>query len=601
MNHTDQNPLFVGANQGVKQQSNNKQRHHNKIGHDGKSELHAKAVSHANLIYAFNTNDGGVWYVDNENRYWICSKLEIKALVRDKASENWGRLLEFLDADGKVHVWAMPMEMLKGSGEELRGELLRLGLEIAAGAKMRNLLIEYITTSKPEARARCVTRTGWCDQVFVLPDRTIGETAEQVLYQSETHSNDYQQAGTLVGWQHHIAALCTGNSRLVLAVSIAFAAMLLHPAGIESGGVHLVGPSSSGKTTALRVATSVYGAPDYLHRWRATTNGLEAVAATRSDTLLVLDELAQVEPKEAGEIAYMLANGSGKARAARNGTARARHEWRLLFLSAGEVGLAQHMREAGKKAKAGQEVRLVDIPADAEAKMGIFEQLHHVASAAELSRQLTEASAVYYGVAAISFLERLTQHCNEDTLANDIKAFCQQFIQHYLPEGASGQVHRVCERFALIAFAGELATTFGITSWAMQEASRASAVCFKAWLEHRGSIGDQERLAVLSQVRNFLEMHGESRFSEWQSNNISHTSLRAGFKKTTSDDTQFFVLSEVFRQELCVGLDYRTATQILTAEKWLLPGDDGKPYRREYLPTIGRARCYVFTPKVWED
>ena len=70
----------------------------------------------------------------------------------------------------------MPMEMLKGGGEELRGELLRLGLEINTGARIRNLLIEYITTSKPEARARCVARTGWYNQVFVLPNRTIGKT-----------------------------------------------------------------------------------------------------------------------------------------------------------------------------------------------------------------------------------------------------------------------------------------------------------------------------------------------------------------------------------------------------------------------------------------
>ena len=77
---------------------------------------------------------------------------------------------------------------------------------------------------------------------------------------------------------------------------------------------------------------------DYLHRWRATTNGLEALASLRSDTLLVLDELSQVDPKEAGEIAYMLANGSGKARAGKTGAVRPRYDWRILFLSAGEIG-----------------------------------------------------------------------------------------------------------------------------------------------------------------------------------------------------------------------------------------------------------------------
>ena len=67
-----------------------------------------------------------------------------------------------------------------------------------------------------------------------------------------------------------------------------------------------------GKPTALYVAGSVYGGKSYLQRWRATINGLEALAAQHCDSLLTIDELAQVDPKEAGESAYMLANGAGR-------------------------------------------------------------------------------------------------------------------------------------------------------------------------------------------------------------------------------------------------------------------------------------------------
>ena len=243
----------------------------------------------------------------------------------------------------------MPMEMLKGSGEEIKGELLRLGLEIAAGNKVRNLLMAYILSSNPDTRARCINRTGWHDGVFVFPHQTIGEQNEYVFFQSEVQSKDYQQCGSLEDWREQVATLCCGNSRLVLAVSCAFAAMLLHHSGIESGGIHFVGESSSGKTTVLRVAASIFGGSNYLNRWRGTINGLEALASLRSDTLLILDELAQIDAKEAGEIAYMLANGSGKIRAGKSGGSRQRQDWRLLFLSAGEVGLAQHMLEADKK------------------------------------------------------------------------------------------------------------------------------------------------------------------------------------------------------------------------------------------------------------
>jgi putative DNA primase/helicase len=115
----------------------------------------------------------------------------------------------------------------------------------------------------------------------------------------------------------------------------------------------------------LKLAASVYGGTSYLQRWRSTDNALEATAAQHSDCLLILDELAQIDPKTAGECAYMLANEQGKARATRTGTPRARQAWRLLFLSAGELGLSDHMAEGMKRTRTGQEVRMADIPADA--------------------------------------------------------------------------------------------------------------------------------------------------------------------------------------------------------------------------------------------
>ena len=543
----------------------------------------------------FIVNEKGVFYSDDNEQRWICSRLIVQALARDNASENWGRLLELTDADGQVHRWAMPMEMLKGSGEELRGELLRLGLQIASGSKARHALIEYITTSQPDMRACCVSRTGWHDHVFVLPDHTIGDNHELVIYQTDNQARPYRQSGTLAQWQQQIAARCVGNSRLVLAVSCAFAALLLHPAGAESGGLHFVGESSTGKTTALRVAASVYGAPDYLQRWRATTNGLEALAALRSDTLLVLDELSQVDPREAGEAAYLLANGSGKARASKNGGVRHRYEWRLLFLSAGEIGLAQHIHDAGKKSKAGQTVRLVDIPADAGQGYGIFESLQGFSSSAELSKALVDATSQFYGTAAHTFLEKITQSNLYAGLNDAIQSHRRAFIEQCLPRASGGQVIRVCERFALIAAAGELATEYGITAWPLGEARRAAMRCFQDWLEQRGGIDNQERTAFLAQVQAFFEAHGASRFEEMGAANEQHIVNRVGFRQNTViGQYEYFVLPEMFRREICQGYDPRWAAKLLVSVGMLQPSSEGKsqiPYR---LPGEGLKKCYRF-------
>lgn len=391
--------------------------------------------------------------------------------------------------------------------------------------------------------------------------------------------------------------------------------------GIESGGVHLRGDSSTGKTTALRAASSVWGGTEYLQRWRATDNGLEALAAQHSDCLLVLDELSQVDPKAAGEAAYMLANGGGKARANRNGGLRDPASWRILFLSSGEAGLSEHMAEAKKKPKAGQEIRLLDIPADAGAGHGMFENLHQYANGAAFSKALTEATSKHYGTAAQPYIEKLVEH--HDKVGDWIKKARREFAHAHVDEGAGGQVHRAALRFALIGAAGELATKGQITGGQPGEAMQAAVTCYKAWLAQRGGAGNLEELNMLAQVRRFFEAHGEARFTDWDRpacNTDSHpprTIMRAGYRKHNNalDDegkaiylengerathTEYYVMPETFKQEVCGGFDYRVVCKLLVRHDCLLPGDKGYT-RNERLPGgEGKAHCFRITHELFE-
>ena len=62
-------------------------------------------------------------------------------------------------------------------------------------------------------------------------------------------------------------------------------------------GFHYFGDSTSGKTTALAAAASVWGPASFILRWRSTVNGLEGQAAIRSSTLVALDESHMIDGK----------------------------------------------------------------------------------------------------------------------------------------------------------------------------------------------------------------------------------------------------------------------------------------------------------------
>jgi hypothetical protein len=70
----------------------------------------------------FRIKDSGVWLVtddDDKPDTWVCGRLEVIGLTRDRRNESWGWLLQWRDADGHLHSWAMPATALAGDGGEL--------------------------------------------------------------------------------------------------------------------------------------------------------------------------------------------------------------------------------------------------------------------------------------------------------------------------------------------------------------------------------------------------------------------------------------------------------------------------------------------------
>ncbi|SCY58164.1 protein of unknown function [Legionella israelensis DSM 19235] len=259
------------------------------------------------------------------------------------------------------------------------------------------------------------------------------------------------------------------------------------------------------------MAASVWGNPQsYCRLWRSTANGLEGLAALHNDGLLILDELSQIDSREAGEAAYLLANGQGKTRASRTGTVRKSSQWSLFFLSAGEESLTALMAKSGQRSNAGQEIRLADIEADAGCGMGIFETIHDQLSPVSMALSLKQFTSQYYGAIGIEWLNQVVTH--RQKIARFVTDIIQNFVDTVIQSDATGQIIRVARRFALVAAAGELASRFGLTGWKEGESFAAAKICFTAWLEAFGADGNREDRAIMAQVRAFFESHGASRF-----------------------------------------------------------------------------------------
>jgi putative DNA primase/helicase len=343
----------------------------------------------------------------------------------------------------------------------------------------------------------------------------------------------------------------------------------------------------------------VWGVP--LGSWRTTDNGAEGIAAGASDTFLNLDELGQADPKVIAALAYMLGNQRGKTRMTRNATSKAVLQWRVFFLSTGEISLADRPREGGIKVRAGQEVRVLDIPADAGKHLGIFEELHRFKDAASLAEHIRVTADRNCGQAAMAFISYLLDRI--DTIPPSIVRKRDNFIAQHCPEGADGQVRRACGRFAMIAIAGGMATRAGITGCKPNDAWNASARMFRDWLDARGGDGSAEIREGIVQVRLFLEQHGEARFTPARESTNGHATVnRAGFRRTIGDNgTMYYVLPNVWRQKICKGINSTMIAKAMADANWLYPDSDGKFSRPERIPGHGRTRVYVILPAFTSD
>ncbi|MGP4963808.1 DUF927 domain-containing protein [Psychrobacter celer] len=562
---------------------------------NGRFELYADGL----YFVIYNHDDPS--NITLKYKSFICSPIEVIAMVRNETSGNWGRLLQWYDADSVLHKWAMPMQLLQADTREYRRELASFGLIISTNSKQRSLLDAYIQNYPIYQRGLCVDNLGWHGDKYVLPATTLGaDDGQLIVYQAANAINStLTQRGTHAQWRDKLSQPLAEQSRFVFSISCAFAGQLLEPLGYDGGGFHILGSSSMGKSLSLKVASSVWGKPDtYAKTWRSTDNALEGTACEYNHSLLPLDEISECDPKVVGKAVYMLANGQGKARSTTTGHNRTAKEWDIIFLSNGEESLQNFIAQAGQKPNAGIEVRIAHIDADAGKGLKTFDSLVMADTGEAQADKIRDLAYSYYGSAGMAWLEHITK--DKAATTAQAKQLIKDFMSRY-PD-IKAQAHRVGTRFAIVAAAGEIATDAGITGWQTGQAVSAVQVCFDNWLDNYGRDGEHEQRQIIEHIKGFIEQHGASRFQpcfQTNSNRIQYdekTPNRAGYRNEGTGDYYFF--TSRFDKEVCSPFSKAKVLQVLAQNDLLLLNQgDRKTYKVPDTLFIGKQRPPFYAVK----
>jgi hypothetical protein len=197
-------------------------------------------------------------------------------------------------------------------------------------------------------------------------------------------------------------------------------------------------------------------------------------------------------------------------------------------------------------------------------------------------------------MAGPEFVRRLIA---KEVTGEDVRAKVADFTASTVPARSDGQIDRAAQRLGLIAAAGELATALELVPWHLGEAREAAAWALTQWIEGRGGPEPAEVRQAIEQVRLFIEQHGESRFDTLDDPDARPVNNRAGWRKGSGLHREWMVPPEVWKTEICNGLDPTMDARTLTErDMFQRVGDGFQPVRKI---DGANKRVYVVTAKIF--
>lgn len=436
-------------------------------------------------------------------------------------------------------------------------------------------LVAYLAAFEAENEARLpeervVSRLGWHGDSFVLPHRTLGGPPLRLVAGDgqAQRASALRPKGTWEGWCAVIREVVAGYPSCLLAVYASAAACMLAPLGLPGFAVDWSGNTSRGKTTTLRVGSSVWGRPEEgggFVSWAAPSIVSHcAMAAFLHSIPVCLDDTRRGRPNVIGPLVYALPSGIDPQRGNADGSVRVTRTWRTVLLSTGEASLGSFSDGAGAEA------RVLHIQG---APLG--EETPENAAAAEAIRdRLLE----HYGHLGERVVEYVLAH--RDVLKERHAAL----LAAYTGTAATAVGHRVAEYVATVALAAEVCVALGVPGDADEAVS-----CAAGALTHSETSADKPAQALV-EVGAWARMNR----GNFVHPNTESDAVRTGGFLGYWHSTHLYVQTSMLHDRLkAMGYDAAAVMESWRRTK-VIECDAGRRERKVRLPWGEQTRMTAF-------
>jgi hypothetical protein len=507
-------------------------------------------------------------YADQQDAYGL------RCVVQDMNGQS--RAVDFNRAD-----------LAKLNGSEIRSRLFAAGLRTEGEGE--RIALEALKAADPESEIIIVRRPGWQevpglpDPIFICPNGEVLGAPEGItleLAASARLDPSVAFAGDMTSWRRAIEAASSvaGCPHWTLGILAAFAGILVSLIGLDTCGISFSGQSSSGKSTAQRLAVSAWSTPDIrrpglAQSARATDNATEVLAERATGTILSLDELAHTSGKVVGKLIYMLAGGVGKRRMTSDAALRESYTWSTFAVLSAECSLEEKVRSEEGEWLAGMAVRIVDIDVT---QVDRNVDPHTLRLIGQIEQ--------HYGHAGPAFVSAMISRGLHGQ-AGELRAKVLDASREIAGANADSARTRAANPFALLLIAGELAKALGILpqeTWVRQ----AVAWAWDRFLRSSDSRALDPETQGLSNLRRYVA-------ERWDVT-IKHVG-GGGPREAVGwyDANAVYIPKDRIREATGGILKEAHIGAMLHRRGLLARKDERDRFTVRWVPSIGRILCYA--------
>lgn len=178
---------------------------------------------------------------------------------------------------------------------------------------------------------------------------------------------DKSVGGTFSAWQKGVGNKIFREElpHFVLGLAAGCAGTVIQRANEDSCGLHFMGASSHGKSTAQRIGAGCWANPavdkGLLISARSTDNAFDARFGLSTGASIHVDEARTGHEKIVANMAFQYASGAGKSRLNKTTELRRTSTWQGIMTLSSEKSLSHYAAKAGEQVIAGAVVRLPSV------------------------------------------------------------------------------------------------------------------------------------------------------------------------------------------------------------------------------------------------